>query len=380
MSTQTRVYSDNIKRRSIKHWNKDSVNGGPTSIEILVTWLCKEGNYGRWRGGEAQGISKESLCSEIKAKMTENGITHRLNSDIRAKIQHLQEKYRDVLQFLNTTGQGLIEGMKANGVSEEDINAIMKGKVNSKFSYFHRLEPVMSDQTPISSDDSTSSQGERNVENSISRGGTAETENSEDEEEDEDEDEEDRQLRNEARIGTGTGTGAGTGREADAEVETEAYDDEEDDDEDDDDDEEEEVNGNNGGTQLKVPPKRQQSQPPQAQPQQAQQPQQDRSAVPPIRNDRPSKRVRRNVDTSISEILKKSAEMDKTRNIQFERHFAAEEAFRREQLRIQERQLALEEKRAISEQAQAQVNYAEMLKDLGLSNENILKKIKEMFK
>ncbi|KAL0086211.1 hypothetical protein J3Q64DRAFT_1639004, partial [Phycomyces blakesleeanus] len=63
-------------------WNKDGVNGGLSSIIILVLWLSEEANYRRWKGSNAGGTMKEALCSEIKERFAEHGIHHCKNEDI----------------------------------------------------------------------------------------------------------------------------------------------------------------------------------------------------------------------------------------------------------------------------------------------------------
>ena len=63
-------------------------------MSLLVSWLRKQENYNRWRGADTfRGESKESLCSEIRMKLICNGITSRMNNDIKSKIQELHQKY-----------------------------------------------------------------------------------------------------------------------------------------------------------------------------------------------------------------------------------------------------------------------------------------------
>ena len=78
MKTPTRVSPrgkkppDNLRKRVL--WDRDSVGDGPTSIKITIDWLTTEGNYRKWKGGSKSGISKNACCTEIVAKMVENGI------------------------------------------------------------------------------------------------------------------------------------------------------------------------------------------------------------------------------------------------------------------------------------------------------------------
>jgi len=62
----------NTGRRN-NSWSKDGVNGGLSSLTILITWLSEERNYNRYRGGDGQnGQTKEAVCMEIVYLMTEN--------------------------------------------------------------------------------------------------------------------------------------------------------------------------------------------------------------------------------------------------------------------------------------------------------------------
>ncbi|KAI7952165.1 hypothetical protein MJO28_007849 [Puccinia striiformis f. sp. tritici] len=45
------------KKKSIL-WDRDGVNGGSTSIEIVLEWLISGKNYVRWRGDTDEGKSK----------------------------------------------------------------------------------------------------------------------------------------------------------------------------------------------------------------------------------------------------------------------------------------------------------------------------------
>ena len=58
-------------------WERDGVDGGDSSITIILDWLGTGNNYLRWRGDVEGGITKTRLCSEILQIMQEHGITHR---------------------------------------------------------------------------------------------------------------------------------------------------------------------------------------------------------------------------------------------------------------------------------------------------------------
>jgi len=40
---------DSGKRRSRILWDKDGVDGGPSSLKILLDWMEKDGNYGKFK-------------------------------------------------------------------------------------------------------------------------------------------------------------------------------------------------------------------------------------------------------------------------------------------------------------------------------------------
>ncbi|OAV88743.1 hypothetical protein PTTG_08370 [Puccinia triticina 1-1 BBBD Race 1] len=58
-------------------WDRDGVDGGESSIEIVFEWLLTGNNYERWRGDKEKGKTKTRLCSEIVCEMNLRGITHR---------------------------------------------------------------------------------------------------------------------------------------------------------------------------------------------------------------------------------------------------------------------------------------------------------------
>ncbi|KAA1113288.1 hypothetical protein PGT21_027261 [Puccinia graminis f. sp. tritici] len=60
-----------------RSWYLDAVNGGPTSMDILVTWLSTPGNYDRWLSTPIPGPHREDFCTEIVEIMQQHGIHHR---------------------------------------------------------------------------------------------------------------------------------------------------------------------------------------------------------------------------------------------------------------------------------------------------------------
>ncbi|KAL0078699.1 hypothetical protein F4703DRAFT_1741987, partial [Phycomyces blakesleeanus] len=114
------------RRRTFKRWDND--NGDkPSSIQILINWLTDVSNYSCWKDGDSSGKTKEVLCSEIREIMVENDITNRSNGDIRSKIQYLHDKFKDATNFLNGTGQGILNDMDESGKTLEEAAKTLEG-------------------------------------------------------------------------------------------------------------------------------------------------------------------------------------------------------------------------------------------------------------
>ncbi|KAI7885820.1 hypothetical protein K492DRAFT_170417 [Lichtheimia hyalospora FSU 10163] len=134
MANLTRV------KKPYKSWVKDGVNGGPSSMDILVGWLADRSNYQRWRSGNAvietdnqQRIPKKLLLEEILNKMHQAGIHHRLPKDVASKISTLQSNYRAACEWLNTDARRL----RKAGVSEHTIHE----ELIKHFAYWDILNP-----------------------------------------------------------------------------------------------------------------------------------------------------------------------------------------------------------------------------------------------
>jgi hypothetical protein len=55
-------------------WETDGINGGPSSMRILLDWLSSQDNWERWAG---VGATKRILAEEILQVMRSHGINHR---------------------------------------------------------------------------------------------------------------------------------------------------------------------------------------------------------------------------------------------------------------------------------------------------------------
>jgi hypothetical protein len=64
-------------RKVSTKWDSNGVNGGKTSMDVLLTWLMKEGNYSRYKGGHGhKGEKKDTILSPIVALLHAEGLTH----------------------------------------------------------------------------------------------------------------------------------------------------------------------------------------------------------------------------------------------------------------------------------------------------------------
>ncbi|OAV86381.1 hypothetical protein PTTG_29940 [Puccinia triticina 1-1 BBBD Race 1] len=93
-------------------WDRDGVDGGNSSMDIVLEWLSSDSNYQRWRGDLEEGKTKKSLCSEILQIMIASGITHRITQ----KISDLQSSYNTARDWKRNTGAGILESDAVNGV------------------------------------------------------------------------------------------------------------------------------------------------------------------------------------------------------------------------------------------------------------------------
>ncbi|KAI8376388.1 uncharacterized protein BYT42DRAFT_574417 [Radiomyces spectabilis] len=121
-------------KKPYKSWLKDGVNGGPSSMDVLVNWLAVKANYAKWRGDDSERTPKKVLLEGIIERMREVGIYHRLAKDVASKISTLQSNYRTAREWNDTEGKKLRQaGAKEEAVHEE----ILK-----RFPYWDALHEV----------------------------------------------------------------------------------------------------------------------------------------------------------------------------------------------------------------------------------------------
>ena len=127
-SQMTAVSSTSAKtRKTPKKWEEDGLEGGPSSMDILLEWITFDNNYARWKG-DADGASKQTLCCEIVGLMKEAGIHHRNAADVRTKISSLQTAYNKARDWLEHTG----EGIRQNGEGDkEETTRTIQGMIGA---------------------------------------------------------------------------------------------------------------------------------------------------------------------------------------------------------------------------------------------------------
>ncbi|KAH9459569.1 hypothetical protein Pst134EA_019714 [Puccinia striiformis f. sp. tritici] len=91
-------------------WDRDGVNGGPSSIWVVLNWLSIPDNYVRWQGGFPEQ-SRASLCEEILEILHSIGIEHRCRSVIQVQIHRLIRLYHSAVEFLRHNPSGLAQAL-----------------------------------------------------------------------------------------------------------------------------------------------------------------------------------------------------------------------------------------------------------------------------
>ncbi|KAI7884914.1 hypothetical protein K492DRAFT_27474 [Lichtheimia hyalospora FSU 10163] len=126
-------------KKPYKSWLKDGVNGGPSSMQIVVQWLSA--NYAtKWRDDSDNRMPKKLLLQEILDQMQQAGIHHRLPKDVASKISTLQSNYRVAREWYDVIGN---QWRKA-GAQETDV----KKEVLRRFPYWDELHATFQASMP----------------------------------------------------------------------------------------------------------------------------------------------------------------------------------------------------------------------------------------
>lgn len=125
------------RKKRVK-WDGDGVDGGKSSIEILLGWLTEPGNYQRYRGGDPHcGLSKNALAGGIVGRMVDAGIKHHNVKDVTVKIAAIESSFKDAVYFLGGTGAGIKNGND------------LRTAVRSYCPYYYELVEIMRDRAGV---------------------------------------------------------------------------------------------------------------------------------------------------------------------------------------------------------------------------------------
>ncbi|KAJ3223246.1 hypothetical protein HDU81_009306, partial [Chytriomyces hyalinus] len=145
---QNNVQQNNgLTSRSRVSWDKDGVPlANRSSILILLEWIGNIENYNRWKssgGTGGTGIKRETLCSEVVQLMQGVGILHRDNNKVGSKIRELEMSYKNAIDWLSGTGEGILDCME---ISHDEKQGCIRKGILKRCQYYDVLDPVMSDR------------------------------------------------------------------------------------------------------------------------------------------------------------------------------------------------------------------------------------------
>jgi len=123
-------------------WDKDDTKGpdNPNNSEdFLLDWWMTLGNYEDYCNG-ANGKTKIKYCSELLEKNPAcRVIKFRSRYDFLNKICSWEIKYKVASNFLDNTGQGILE--------RDEDEATVKELTIGKFKHYYTLEPIICDRS-----------------------------------------------------------------------------------------------------------------------------------------------------------------------------------------------------------------------------------------
>ncbi|PLW51958.1 hypothetical protein PCASD_00787 [Puccinia coronata f. sp. avenae] len=131
-TTNTSPQNKSNKKKAVP-WDQDGVNGGSSSVEIVLEWLTTGSNYQQWRGDLEEGKTKKSLCADIIELMKENGIYHRDAKGITQQISDLQTSYTTARDWRRNNSAGNPKSDAINGVRTVEVtqNALTNDPASS---------------------------------------------------------------------------------------------------------------------------------------------------------------------------------------------------------------------------------------------------------
>ncbi|ETL49552.1 hypothetical protein L916_00972 [Phytophthora nicotianae] len=84
-------------------WNEDGVDGGPSSMELLLVWLRRDSNAVWWREASEKRL-QSTMAHEVHELFVDHGVTHRSVSAIYAKICQLAKQVTEADGWLVSKG------------------------------------------------------------------------------------------------------------------------------------------------------------------------------------------------------------------------------------------------------------------------------------
>ncbi|KAK1941778.1 hypothetical protein P3T76_006842 [Phytophthora citrophthora] len=116
-------------------WDEDGVDGGPSSMELLLEWLSMPGNASRWRKAAGNGRKRETrtdLIDEIHDLLLSYGIKHRTSGSIWGRIYLLECELEKAQSWL-----------KAKGVRDYDDSRETEDAVLKLCPYYPAISPLL---------------------------------------------------------------------------------------------------------------------------------------------------------------------------------------------------------------------------------------------
>ena len=142
-------------------WDSDGPNGPntvPNSETVLLDWWTTGDNWSKYRGGKGDngktGVTKkEQTWKKLSDEIKKAGITVARNARaVGAKIARMESEYKNAHDFVNNTGQGLMDEGK-------DITEIVK----KMCSYYYMLDPIMGNRASTKPLELFESEGKREL-------------------------------------------------------------------------------------------------------------------------------------------------------------------------------------------------------------------------
>lgn len=138
--------SSRSSRKSVRRphhgWHNDSASKhSRSSLDVLLGWLTTPGNYSRWAARSAgpstksSGEGRLSLCKEVNALLQREGITHRKDMDVYAKIVVIEKSFHAAKKWLEETA---LMPKFLHGTAGKDVEA----NVNQLCRHYKELAPA----------------------------------------------------------------------------------------------------------------------------------------------------------------------------------------------------------------------------------------------